>query len=165
MCRVRIAGEEMWSLLRELDDPDHLEMPADFDFGAARARFERLVSGLDAAFGCRSDADRSVQDATLHARVVVPAESTVTGECVVVCVSNFGWLATVSLTNPGVFDAAELEELLDAEDAARVYGVLDDLEYVVIPDDPLGKTYDGPSEITFDTRWPASWWTRFFDYL
>jgi hypothetical protein len=162
---VRIAGEQMWALLHELDDPDHLEMPAGFDFDASRERFERLVQGLDAAFDCRSEADRSVQDATLHARVVVPAESTVTGERLVVCVSNFGWLAVVSIENPGSYDAPELETLLEQEDAARIHRVLDDLDYVVVPEEPLWKTYDGPSQITFDTRWPASWWTRFFDYL
>ncbi|GAA3573486.1 hypothetical protein GCM10022197_32880 [Microlunatus spumicola] len=162
---MRVAGEQLWALLRELDDPDHLETPAGFDLGATRERFERLVGGLDEAFGCRTDADRSVQDASLHARVVVPAGSTSSGERLVVCVSNFGGLATVSLTNPGVFDSAELHELLHADDAAHVYGVLDDLDYVVIPEDPLWTTYDGPSQITVDARWPASWWTRFFDYL
>ena len=162
---VRIDVEAMWTLLRALDDPDHLEMPAGFDFEATRARFERLVSGLDAAFGCRSHADRSVQDASLHARVVVPAEATVTGEPLVVCVSNFGDLATVSVVNPGAFDQAEHEALLEADDARRVHGVLDDLGFVVVPEAPLWQDYDGPSEITLPGYPRATWWLRYFDYL
>ncbi|GAB2589522.1 hypothetical protein [Microlunatus antarcticus] len=162
---MRITGDEMWTVLRRLDDPDHLEWPADFDFAATRARFERLVSGLDAAFGCRCDADRSVQDASLHAQVAIPAGATVTGERLVVCVSNFGSLATVSVVNPGVFDEEEHEALLDAEDARRIHDVLDDLGYVVVPEAPLWQTYDGPSRITVDPSYPASWWTRYFDYL
>ena len=106
---VRVEGEEMWALLRSLDDPDHLETPADFDFEKSRARFERLVSALDDAFDCRCDADRSVQDASLHARVVVPSEATETGERLVVSLSNFGSLATFSPTNPGALDQTELD--------------------------------------------------------
>jgi hypothetical protein len=162
---VRIAGEQMWSLLRELDDPDHLETPAGYDFEATRARFERLVQGLDVVFDCRSDADRSVQDASLHARVVVPAEATVTGERVVVCVSNFGSLATVSLENPGAYDTAELETLLATQDAARVCRVLDDLDYVVVPEWDLWQTYDGAAPLDVITGGRATWWVRFFDYI
>jgi hypothetical protein len=81
----------MWTVLRALDDPDHLESPAGFDFDSTRERFERLVTSLDAAFDCRCDADRSVQDASLHARVVVPPEAAASGEPLVVCISsNFG---------------------------------------------------------------------------
>jgi hypothetical protein len=162
---VRISAEQLWPLLRTLDDPDHLKTPAGYDFDATRARFERLVQRLDTAFDCRSDADRSVQDASLHARVVVPAEATATGERVVVCVSNFGSLATVSLENPGAYGTAELETLLTEEDAARVHGALDDLDYVVVPEEPLWRDYDGPSTISFLGEPPQTWWVRFFDYL
>jgi hypothetical protein len=163
--RVRIEGQRMWTVLRALDDPDHLESPAGYDFDATRAQFERLVAELDAVFGCRSAADRSVQDASLHARVVVPAHASATGEPLVVCVSNFGSLATVSVVNPGAFDEAEQAALLAAEDAARVYGVLDDLGYVVVPEAPLWQPYDGPSLISFLNEPPATWWVRFFDYF
>ncbi len=162
---MRIEGEQMWTLLRALDDPDHLERPAGLDFAATRERFERLVAELDLAFGCRSAADRSVQDASLHARVVVPAEATATGERLVVCVSNFGSLATVSLVNPGALDTAELESLLDAEDAARVHGVLDDLGYVVVPEAPLWRPYEGPIPFETITGGRSTWWVRFFDYI
>jgi hypothetical protein len=162
---VRIDCEQMWTLLRTLDDPDHLETPADFDLAATRARFEQLVTGLDTAFDCQSDADRSVQDASLHARVEVPGGATATGGPLVVCVSNFGSLATVSIENPGAYDAAELELLLDPEDAARLYGVLDELGYVVVPEAPLWQDYDGPSMISFLGEPPQTWWVRFFDYL
>jgi hypothetical protein len=162
---VRVEGEQMWALLRSLDDPEHLEWPADYDFDATRERFERLVAGLDTAFGCRSDADRSVQDASLHALVEVPGDATATGERLVVCVSNFGSLATVSLENPGVFDQAELDELLDAKDAARVLGVLDGLGYVVVPEAPLWQDYDGSSPLGVFAPQRPTWWLRYFDYL
>jgi hypothetical protein len=162
---VRVEGEQMWALLRALDDPDHLETPADFDFEATRARFERLVNALDAAFGCVCDADRSVQDASLHARVVVPSEATETGERLVVSLSNFGSLATFSLTNPGVLDQTELDELLDAADVARLHEVLDGLGYVVVPEAPLWQDYDGsvPPGVFAPQR--PTWWLRYFDYV
>ena len=162
---VRVEGEEMWALLRSLDDPDHLETPAGLDFDATWARFERLVSALDGAFGCACDAERSVQDASLFALVVVPSEATETSERLVVSISSFGPLATVSIVNAGAFDEAEHEALLDPEDARRVHGALDDLGYVVVPEAPLWTLYDGPSQITVDHRFPATWWIRFFDHL
>ena len=162
---MRTEGGQMWTLLRSLDDPDRLEHPADPSWEDTRARFERLVGGLAAAFGGAVDADRNVQDASLHARVAVPAEVTRTGERLVVCVSNFGGLATVSVVNPGAFDQEEHDALLDPDDARRVHGVLDDLGYVVVPEAPLWQDYDGPSEITVPGGRRATWWLRYFDHL
>lgn len=161
-----IDGETMWSLLRSLDDPDHLEFPADHDFGATRQLFDELVARLDAAFSCRTEADRHVEDASLHARVSIPAAATETGETLVVCVSNFGRLATVAVTNPGAWSQDEFEERLAGSDAARIYGALDSLGYQVVPEAALWKDYDGPSALAaLDVRHGATWWTRFFDYL
>ncbi|MEU4237489.1 hypothetical protein [Actinoplanes sp. NPDC026619] len=53
---------ELWQLLRSLDDPGHLEFPANYDHRTARARFERLAQQLNASFGNRCDVDRQVQD-------------------------------------------------------------------------------------------------------
>ena len=162
---MRLSGEQMWELLRQLDDPDHLERPADFDVTVTRDKFERLVTALDASFGGYEEADRDVQDASLHARVAVPAARTATGERLVVCVSNFGDLATVSVVNPGAFDQEEHDALLDPADAGRVHAVLDDLGYVVVPEAPLWRDYDGPSRLSVLSDPQPTWWLRFFDYL
>lgn len=156
----------MWSLLRSLDDADHLEFPSDFDHPATRPLFDELVGRLDAAFDCRTDAVRHVEDAGLHARLSIPAAATETGDTLVVCVSNFGRLATVALSNPGAYSQEEFEERLAAGDAARIYAALDSLVYQVVPEAPLWKGYDGPSALAaIDGRYDATWWTRFFDYL
>jgi len=47
-----ISDGELWRLLRALDDPDHLERPARFDFVETRNQFERLVARLNAEFDC-----------------------------------------------------------------------------------------------------------------
>ncbi|MBU2693952.1 hypothetical protein [Pimelobacter sp. 30-1] len=161
-----VDGELMWSLLRSLDDPDHLEVPSDFDHSATRKLFDELVGRLDAAFACRTNADRHVEDASLHARVSIPSAATETGEPLVVSVSNFGSLATVAVTNPGAYSQDEFKERLAARDAARIYATLDSLGYQVVPEAPLWNDYDGPSALAaLDARHGATWWTRFFDYL
>ena len=160
-----IDGEPMWSLLRSLDDPDHLEFPSYFDHDATRQLFDGLVHRLDAALACRTEADRDVEDASLHARVSIPAAATETGETLVVCVSNFGRLATVAVTNPGAWSQDEFEERL-AEAMRLDYGALDSLGYQVVPEAALWKEYDGPSALAaLDARHGPTWWTRFFDYL
>jgi hypothetical protein len=161
-----IEGDAMWSLLRELDDLNHLEFPADYDHDRTRRLFDKLVRRLDAAFSCQSEADRNVEDASLHARVDIPASATVTGDRLVISVSNFGRLATVSVTNPGVWSQAEFEELLAHADASRIYAALDTYGYRVVPEEPLWSDYDGPSPLdAIDARFGSTWWTRFFDYL
>lgn len=161
-----IDGDPMWSLLRSLDDPEHLEFPSGFDHDATRQFFDELVACLDAAFDCRTDADRHVEDASLHALLSIPAAATETGDKLVVCVSNFGRLATVALSNPGAYSQEEFEERLAAGDAARIYAALDSLGYQVVPEAPLWNDHDGPSPLAAaDARGGATWWTRFFDYL
>lgn len=157
----------MWSLLNTLDDPHHLERPAGFDFRQTRQRFDHLVERLDAEFGCSCKADRDVQDASLHARVDIPVGATTSRDRLVVCVSNFGGLATVSLTNPGAWSQAEFDGLASAEDTDRVYRALDSLGYTVVPEEPLWNDYDGKSSLLLDTGGSTrpTWWTRYFDYL
>lgn len=130
----------MWVLLRSLDDPDHIEFPSDYDHKATRQLFDELVTRLDAAFACRTDVDRHVEDASLHASVRLPAAATATGEVLVVCVSNFGTLATVAVTNPGAYSQDEFEARLVARDATRIYAALDSLGYRVAPEAPSGRT-------------------------
>lgn len=164
--RSVVQGDAMWALLRDLDDPDHLEVPADYDHDATRRLFDDLVDRLDAAFSCRTESDRNVEDASLHARVEIPAAATETRERLVISVSNFGRLATVSVTNPGAWSQAEFEELLAPDDASRIFAALDTFGYQVVLEEPLWSDYDGPSQlVALDARHGATWWTRFFDYL
>ncbi len=163
---MRVEGDQMWVLLRSLDDPDHLEWPGDYDHAATRQLFDELVERLDVEFSCRCEADRHVEDASLHARVDIPAAVTESGERLVISISNFGQLATVSVTNPGVWSETEFEGLLAPSDASRIYPALDALGYQVVPEEPLWSDYDGPSALAaIDARYGATWWTRFFDYL
>lgn len=163
---MRVDGDQMWQLLRELDDPGSLEVPAGYDHAATRRLFDELVGQLGAAFFCWCAADRHVKDASLHARVDIPAAATDTGDTLVICVSNFGGLATVPVTNPGAWSQAEFEERLAPRDAERIYGVLDSLGYAGVPEAPLWTDYDGPSAIAdLEAGYRATWWTRYFDYL
>ena len=79
MAGMRLAGDALWQRLRELDDPDHLERPADFDRAATAERFETLVERLEQVFCCRCTAEPDEQDASLCGRVVVPASCETAG--------------------------------------------------------------------------------------
>ena len=92
----------MWDLLRSLDDPKHLETPADFNFDETKNRFRQLVDRLNTAFSCACEAEGHVEDASYHDRVEIPAAATATGTRLVIVVSNFGGLAVVAADNPGV---------------------------------------------------------------
>lgn len=161
-----IEGEQLWDLLRSLDDPEHLEFPADYDPDATRHRFDQLVSRLDSAFSCACEADRYVQDASHHGRIDIPAAATATGSRLVIIVSNFGNLAVVAIDNPGVWDSEDFTGLLHPHDAERVYAALDDLGYTIVPEEPLWKPYDGNASLQrYHREHPPTWWIRFFDYL
>jgi hypothetical protein len=161
-----IEGDALWALLHELDDPQHLEHPADYDHAKTRALFDELVRSLDLAFDCACDADRYVQDASHHGRVVIPAHATATGQNLVVTISNFGQMATVSVDNPGSYDRVEFDALLDRRDADLVDALLSALGYRIVSEEPLWTRYNGPSPIDCDGEdLGVTWWTRFFDYL
>lgn len=162
---MRIDGVELWALLHELDDPAHLETPQGFDWEAARRQFDSLVARLNAAFQTTCPTDRSVEDATYHAQVTVPADATATGENLVVRVSNFGNLAVLALGNPGAYDQEEFDALVHESDVARISGCLDEGDYTLVPEAPLWKSYDGrvPAGVFLESK--PSWWIRYFDYL
>jgi hypothetical protein len=149
-------------LLRDLDDPEHLEWPAGYDDRATRARFERLAQRLDTDFGTRCDVDRHVQDASHHGRIEVPAAATASGRRLVLVVSNFGDLAVVTVDNPGCWTDAEAAALLHPDDDRRARAALADLGWVLVPEEPLWRPYDGAVR---PPHRPRNWWTRFFDHL
>ena len=138
---MRIDNGELWALLHQLDDPAHLETPQGFDREAVRRQFDSLVSRLTTAFGTACGADRSVQDATYHAQVIVPADATATGRNLVVRVSNFGNLAVLAIENPGAYDQEEFDALVHKNDVARISKSLDEGNYIFIPEAPSWKPY------------------------
>lgn len=65
-----------------------------------------------------------------------------------------------------MWNQEELAELLHPDDAKRVCTALNDLGYTVVPEGPLWQPYDGNGPLqTYNPDRPATWWTRFFDYL
>ncbi|GAA3443915.1 hypothetical protein [Planomonospora venezuelensis] len=158
---------DWWSLLRELDDPEHVQFPKGYRHAEARARFERLVTRLETDFACRSTVDRSVQDASHHGDVVIPGDRTVSGERIYIRISNFGDLAVYSPENLGCYTDAEKSDVLHDEDRRRVESALTDLGYLNVPEDLLSEPYDGRSALAsyLLPRYPPSWFIRFFDYL
>jgi hypothetical protein len=128
---VIVDGDRLRELLRSLDDPEHLEFPADYDHASARSRFDQLVDQLEAAFSCGCPADRHVEDASYHGRVEIPAEAAATGSRLVIVVSNFGNLAVMAVDNSGAWTQEESSELLHPDDADRIQAALDSLGYTM----------------------------------
>ncbi|WP_329112042.1 hypothetical protein [Streptomyces sp. NBC_01353] len=94
---------ELLALLRELDDPERLEWPLHCDRAAAGLAFGRLVRRLEMGFGALCESERDTQDSSEYGRVREPADATICGTRIVVCVSKFGSLAEVCADNPGAF--------------------------------------------------------------
>lgn len=155
---------ELLALLRELDDPERLERPLHYDRAATGLRFGGLVRRLEADFGASCESERDTQDSSAYGRVHIPADATVCGTRIVVCVSKFGSLAEVCADNPGAFlgtNEAHEEGALDLGDLATVERALADLGYVSVPEELLESEYDGPGRLEHFSAQP-SWWTRFF---
>ncbi|WP_367139027.1 MULTISPECIES: hypothetical protein [Streptomyces] len=128
------------------------------------ALFGDLVARLEGDFTACCAAERDIQDSSEYGRVVVPAEATMCGTRIVVCVSKFGSLALVCAENPGAFlgtEDAQAEGELDAADLAKVNRALADLGYVVLSEELLEHDYDGPNQLPSHVQRP-SWWHRFF---
>lgn len=94
---------ELVAMLRELDDPEWLERPRDYDRGQAGALFNGLVARLEDNFATQRVSERDTQDSSEYGRVTVPADATACGTRTVVCVSKFGSLTLVCAENPGAF--------------------------------------------------------------
>ncbi|MFB6678704.1 hypothetical protein ACFCWG_41075 [Streptomyces sp. NPDC056390] len=156
--------EDLVALLRELDDPEWLEWPRAYDRGAVGAQFNGLVAQLEDDFAAPCVSERDTQDSSEYGRVTVPADATVCGTRIVVCVSKFGSLALVCADNPGAFlgtGEAQAEGELDAADLAKVRGTLADLGYAIVSEELLECDYDGPSQLPWHVQRPT-WWHRFF---
>ncbi|MDX3866312.1 hypothetical protein [Streptomyces europaeiscabiei] len=157
-------GADLLALLRGLDDPEWLEWPQHYNRAEAAALLRGLVSRLEGDFAARCTAEQDTQDSSEYGRVVVPADATVCGTRIVVCVSKFGSLALVCADNPGAFfgtEDAQAEGALNGVDLAKVNRALVDLGYVVVAEEVLELDYDGPSRLPSHVQRP-SWWHRFF---
>ncbi|GAA2786659.1 hypothetical protein [Streptomyces showdoensis] len=162
-----MSETELLALLRELDDPERLEQPRHYDPAATRLAFGGLVRRLEADFGAPCDFERDTQDSSEYGRVHVPAEATIRGTRIVICVSKFGSLAEVCADNPGAYlgtDEACAEGVLDPADLATVERALAELGYVSVPEELLETDYEGPSDLGFFAARPT-WWTRFFGFM
>ena len=160
-----LDGPPLHALLRALDHLEHLERPRDYDHTATRARFEQLAMDLEAAFSCRCEVDRHVQDASHHGRITVPTTATATGVQLVVVLSNFAGLVVCALENPGAHSDEETDLFVDVEDARRMRAVLLELGLVLVPEDPLWEAYDGRGPLGPHLGEGRTWFERYFDYL
>ncbi|MFJ9468230.1 hypothetical protein [Streptomyces caniferus] len=159
-----MSETELLALLRELDDPEWLEWPLTYDRAAASLAFGGLVRRLETDFETQCEFEQDAQDTSEYGRVCVPAEATICGTRIVVCVSKFGSLAEVCADNPGAFLSTEEaceEGVLDLTDLATVERALAELGYVSVPEELLESDYEGPSALEHFAARPT-WWTRFF---
>ncbi|MEU6222495.1 hypothetical protein [Streptomyces sp. NPDC047042] len=160
-------------VLREADrlpGPDHLEFPEDFDHPRAKELLTELHARLEQAFSHPCTVDRHVQDASFHALVGVPAEATGAGVHIGIRLSNYADLAVVTLPDPGAHDSlddAVARGDLTETDRRRVEDALSDLGFVTVPERLLHRPYDGVTPLSGfrNPDHPATWWTRFFDYI
>lgn len=158
---------DLLALLRELDDPQWLEWPQNYDRGEIAVHFGGLVARLEGDFAARCTAEQDTQDSSEYGRVVVPGEATVCGTRIVVCVSKFGSLALVCADNPSAFlgtEEAQVEGELDGADLTRINQALVELGYVVIAEELLESDYNGPSRLPSHVQRPT-WWARFFGFF
>ncbi|WP_242489008.1 hypothetical protein [Streptomyces sp. DSM 110735] len=159
-----MSETELLALLRELDDPERLERPLDYDRTAASLAFAALVHRLETDFGTPCASEQDTQDSSEYGRVRIPAQATTRGTPIVVCVSKFGSLAEVCADNPGAFlgtEEAREQGALDPSDLATVEQALAGLGYVSVPEELLESDYEGPSALEHLTARPT-WWTRYF---
>jgi hypothetical protein len=161
---MAMSETELLALLHELDDPERLEQPLHYDRAATGLAFSRLVRRLEADFGAPCESERDTQDSSEYGRIRVPADATICGTRIVVCVSKFGSLAEVCADNPGAFlgtDEARGEGALDPADLATVEQALTELGYLSVPEELLESDYEGPSALEHFAARPT-WRTRFF---
>lgn len=159
-----MSETELLALLRELDDPEMLERPLNYDRAAASLAFGALVRQLETDFGAQCEFEQDTQESSEYGRVRVPAEATICGTRIVVCVSKFGYLAEICADNPGAFPSAEeahAEGALDPADLSTVERALTELGYVSLPEELLESNYEGASALEYSQPRPT-WWTRYF---
>jgi hypothetical protein len=135
--------DQIRALLRERDDPHHLERPADFDRETARDCYTRLISAIEERFG-RPCTSGLAQDASFYGAIEVPADATGVGLVMNVAMSNFGnYFVTATMI---VGEAASVGARRPPEEFVTwLDGVCTAMGCTFVPTELLGEPYDGPS--------------------
>ncbi|MEV7892229.1 hypothetical protein ACWD3I_31655 [Streptomyces sp. NPDC002817] len=131
------------ALLREHDDPGHLEHPADFDRETSRNCFARLLSALEERFGPSCSGGRG-QDSSFYGVIEVPAAATGVDRDMGVAMSNFGNYFVTAFMRVGE-GAAAGEERPSEEFVTWLDGVCTAMGCTFVPTGLLREPYDGPS--------------------
>ncbi|MFE5831541.1 hypothetical protein ACFQ67_04890 [Streptomyces sp. NPDC056488] len=177
-----LPDDEIRRLLREHDDPNHLERPADFDLVVEGKRFARLVRALEERFG-PSCSSGLTQDSSHYGGITVPSEVTGLERPMWVLLSNFGGFVTAGTGGEGMPGSAQglTEEFLRWLD-----GVCAETGCVFVPVELLLEPYDGRSvleqmyaepllaALAAEQGWdddeededlPPVWFDRYFQYM
>ncbi|MGC9382839.1 hypothetical protein [Streptomyces sp. MH13] len=181
-----LSPDRIRELLRELDDPAHLELPEHYDVPAARQRFARLAEALEERFG-PSVTVGGAQDASFFGYVSVPAPATETDRPLWVLMSNFGPFVTTG-TGRG-WGVPGCEEGLGEAFVTWLDELCTELGCVYVPVELLLEPYDGPSSLEDEeipeevlAAWaaefgdeeeeeeeekalPVAWWDRYFQFM
>lgn len=177
-----LPPDRLRALLREQDDPAHLELPADYDVPAGRARFARLADALRRRFGPSVTAGHG-QDASFLGYVSVPAAASGADRPLWVLLSNFGPFVTAGTGD--AWGVPGCETGLDASFVSWLDDLCEELGCVYVPVGLLLEPYDGPSlgedeeaeailaalaaedgdDPEEDEELPPSWWDRYFQYM
>ncbi|GAA2609576.1 MULTISPECIES: hypothetical protein [Streptomyces] len=181
-----LSPDRIRDLLRELDDPAHLELPEHYDIPAARQRFARLAEALGRRFG-PSVTVGGAQDASFYGYVSVPAPASGTDRTLWVLISNFGPFVTTRTGRD--WGVADCEEGLDDAFVAWLDELCTELSCVYVPVTLLLEPYDGPSQLEDeeipeeilaalaaesgdqdddadeDEELPLAWWDRYFQFM
>ncbi|AMW10729.1 hypothetical protein A4E84_15170 [Streptomyces qaidamensis] len=181
-----LSLDRIRGLLRELDDPEHLEIPQHYDLPAARDRFTRLTSALKVRYG-QSATPGMPQDASYYGAVSVPASATGTDRPLWVLMSNFGPFVTAGTGRDGGMPGCE--EGLTEEFLIWLDELCTELGCVHVPVTLLLEPYDGRAQLEppeedeevlrawaaaeygfdpdedEDEELPLAWWDRYFQYM
>jgi hypothetical protein len=137
------------ALLEQLDDREHLELPADFYYERANERFEAFFRALEVELGARlqSESGLMIQDASFHAMVRLPTGA-----------ERNDWLR---FSNFGGIVSVYEDHNVPAELLERVVALAERHGYTYIPFRLLG----GPTPAALVGRHIPDWWTRYFEWL
>ncbi|MEU9519910.1 hypothetical protein [Streptomyces sp. NPDC048224] len=141
-----LALDEIRTLLREHDDPDHRERPRDFDPREAVRRFDLLTGALRRRFGPSVRAGLH-QDSSACGRCSVPADGAGPAGGLWVELSNFGGFVTAGT---GTHWTADSATGLSGEFVTWLDEVCTASGCVVVPLDVLLEPYDGPTPTLVD---------------
>ncbi|MFJ6630029.1 hypothetical protein ACIQMR_01305 [Streptomyces sp. NPDC091376] len=180
-----LPTDEIRALLREHDDPDHLERPPHFDLVVGGKRFAGLVRALEGRFGpaCTSGL---TQDTSHYGGITVPTEVTGLERPLWVLLSNFGGFVTAGTGGEGMPGS---QQGLTEDFLTWLDGVCTDLGCVFVPVELLLEPYDGRSvleqmyaepllaALAAEQGWdddgddedeedlPPVWFDRYFQYM